>query len=85
MDGGRCPEIVIRLSANPSIEIPVEYSRLGFDFVPPELHDGAHVEVDEHDGDEDLTGGESSNTTTPGGGDKLLAVAVKPACRDSID
>ncbi len=52
---------------------------LGFHFVAEELRDGAEFEVDEHDGDEDLAGGEASHPSTSGGGDKLLAIVLEAA------
>jgi len=50
-----------------------------FHFVAEELRDGAQVEVDEQDGDEDLAGGESSNPSTSGEGDKIFAIVCEAA------
>jgi hypothetical protein len=45
----------------------------GLHLVAQKLRDGAQVEVDEHDGDKNLAGGEPSHPSTSRGGDKLLA------------
>ena len=67
--------------SSPDDGVSVNTVRLGlsFDLVAKELRDGAEVEVDEHDRDQDLAGRESSNASTSGGGDDLFPVVLESA------
>ena len=79
--GGLCVGVVPDAISSPDAGVSASAVRLGlrFDLVAKELRDGAGVEVDEHDRDEDLARGESSNSSTSGGGDDLFPVVLEAA------
>ena len=79
--GGLGVGVVPDAISSPDDGLSANAVRLGlsFDLVAKELRDGAEVEVDEHDRDQDLAGRESSNASTSGGGDDLFPVVLEAA------